>query len=243
MPKNITVMTYNVHSCRGRDGKASPERIAEVIASHSPDIAALQELDAGLLRTGLADQAEIIAGQLDMRCHFHPCLKIEEGLYGNAVLSRYPMRLVKAEELPTLPGRSDIERRGALWVEIEAGSKLQVLNTHLGLRRKERIAQTDKLLGPGWLKDRPDDSPIIFFGDLNAVPLSVVYRRFGRCLLDAQKITGRPRKTWPSSFPVLRLDYIFVTPDILVRRVEVPRTSETRMASDHLPLVAEVALP
>jgi endonuclease/exonuclease/phosphatase family metal-dependent hydrolase len=46
----------------------------------------------------------------------------------------------KAAELPTLFDRTDIERRGALWVEMSIeGRKVQVINTHLGLNRQERI--------------------------------------------------------------------------------------------------------
>ncbi|MEJ2695075.1 MAG: endonuclease/exonuclease/phosphatase family protein [Candidatus Sulfobium sp.] len=238
-------MTYNVHSCRGRDGRYSPRRIAEVIASHGPDIVALQELDVRLLRTGLVDQAEKIAGHLSMQFHFHPSFEIEEGLYGNAILSRYPMRLVKAGELP-MPDRRGIEKRGAMWVDIDVEERrVRVFNTHLGLYRKERLVQADALLGPGWLTNRLDNSSVIFCGDLNAVPLSPVYRRFSRHLRDVQRASGRkcPRKTYPSNFPVVRIDYVFVTPDVLVRGIEVPRTRQARAASDHLPLVAEVSIP
>jgi endonuclease/exonuclease/phosphatase family metal-dependent hydrolase len=83
----FSVMTYNVQSCIGRDGKALPSRVSDVIAHASPDIIALQELDVGLTRTGLTDQAQIVAEQLKMNFHFHPSLQIEKGLYGNAILS------------------------------------------------------------------------------------------------------------------------------------------------------------
>lgn len=120
MSKTFSVMTYNVHSCVGRDGKTSPLRIAEVIAQHGSDIVALQELDVGLVRSQQADQAQMIAQQLNMHYHFHPSLQMEKGQYGNAILSRYPMRLQKAAGLPTFPSRTPLERRGALWVEIDA---------------------------------------------------------------------------------------------------------------------------
>jgi endonuclease/exonuclease/phosphatase family metal-dependent hydrolase len=59
MPKNFSIMTCNVHSCAGRDRKISPRRIADVIAHHESDIIALQEVDIGLLRTGMTDQAQL----------------------------------------------------------------------------------------------------------------------------------------------------------------------------------------
>ena len=61
MPIRFSIMTYNVHSCIGSDGQASPERIAEIIALYQADIICLQELDSNLLRSGKADQAREIA--------------------------------------------------------------------------------------------------------------------------------------------------------------------------------------
>ncbi len=137
-------MTYNVHSCVGRDNKTSPLRIAEVIVQYGSDIVALQEIDVGLLRSGQSDQARIIARQLNMYYNFHPGLQMEKGQYGNAILSRYPMRLQKAASLPTFPSRPPLERRGALWVEVKAfGPLIQVINTHLGLSRQERVLQAE----------------------------------------------------------------------------------------------------
>ncbi|MEJ2255270.1 MAG: endonuclease/exonuclease/phosphatase family protein [Nitrospirota bacterium] len=242
MKRKLTVMTYNVHSCVGRDGKASPLRVAEVIARHSPDIVALQELDNGLVRTGGVDQTSIIAGALEMDYHFHPSLRIEKGLYGNAVLSALPARLVKAGRLPTHPGRQFLEQRGALWVEVDAGGvKVQVVNTHMGLDRHERKAQARHLAGPEWLGAPGCRPPVIFLGDLNTWSVSSVYRTFRRILRDAQNVTdAKPKRTYPSRLPLFRLDYIFVSDDIRVERTEVPRDGPAGAASDHLPVVCTV---
>lgn len=239
-------MTYNVHSCVGKDGKALPERIADVIAEFEPDIVALQELDVRLMRSGLADQAEIIAQYLKMRYHFHPSFELEEGLYGNAILSSHPVTLIKACELPTLPGRKDIEKRGALWVEIEiADRKMHVINTHLGLNRGERLVQSEMLLGPDWIGSPACTSPLIFCADLNALPVSRVYKRFKERLKDVQYAVdkARPRRTYPGIFPVARIDHIFVSPDVSIREVDVPSTPLTRIASDHLPIVVRAQIP
>ena len=93
-------MTYNVHRCRGVDRSWSPERIAQVIASCHPDIVALQELDVGRARSGHIDQAEVIARDLGMDVQFFPAMRVMEELYGDAILSRLPARLVKADSLP-----------------------------------------------------------------------------------------------------------------------------------------------
>src|SRR5690606_27238808 len=112
---SFRLMTYNVRHCRGTDGLHLPHRIAEVIAELNPDIVALQELDVGRKRTGYIDQARVIADYLKMDFHFFPCFRIEEEQFGNAVLSRFPMDLIKADSLPSLKGWRG-EDRGALWV-------------------------------------------------------------------------------------------------------------------------------
>src|SRR5690606_23082368 len=119
----IRVMTYNVHSCVGMEGVLSTTRIARVIAQCRPDIVALQALDVGRSRTGAVDQAHAIARELAMEFHFHPALRLEEELYGDAVLSRWPMRLVRAGSLPSVAGRDDLEPRGALWVAVDVDGR------------------------------------------------------------------------------------------------------------------------
>lgn len=227
-------MTYNVHSCIGTDGRVNPVRVARVIERHKADIVALQELDSGLMRTGLVDQAKLLADMLEMDHYFLPSIHIETGQYGNAVLSRYPMRLFRAGELPGFPGRGMREKRGVMWLKLEAdGAVFDVFNTHLGLNRHERLAQAMALTGPEWLRHPECNGPVIFCGDLNAVRRSRVYRILTSVLVDA------PAKgTWPGRFPVMRIDYILTSPDIRVVKTMVPGDGLTRSASDHLPVLA-----
>ena len=241
----LRVMTYNVHSCIGMDGKLSPKRIARVIANYNPDLIALQELDVGRLRTGEMDQAHLIAQELKMKFHFHPALEVNEEKYGDAILSRFPMRLVKAGPFPSVPYPSELEPRGALWVEITVGDKqVQLINTHIGLRIIERKVQIEHLLGPGWLGHSDCQTSVILCGDLNTLPISPLYRKVVSKLDDAQKKcnNGRPNNTWFGHYPISRIDYIFVSTDLKVTKTNVPRTNMTRKASDHLPLIAEIRL-
>ena len=91
MPNSLRIITYNIHRCIGGDHKLSPERISDVIAAHRPDIVALQEVDCGQVRPALYDQAAIIAERLSF-----PEVWIERERCGNAIVSRYPMKRVKA---------------------------------------------------------------------------------------------------------------------------------------------------
>ena len=136
------ILTYNVHRCVGTDRRLDLGRIAAVIGAERPDIVALQEVDVGRARTGGVDQAQAIAARLGMSFRFHAALKVEEELYGDAILTALPERLIRAGPLPGHPDLARLEPRGALWVAIEVdGVELQVLNTHLGLVPREQALQ------------------------------------------------------------------------------------------------------
>lgn len=239
------LLTYNVHRCTGWDSRTSPERIAEVIAQSDPDIVALQEIDVRRARTGRVDQADAVARALDMRFHFNTVLRAEddEG-YGDVIMTALPTRLMKAKRIPGTPRIPGVERRGALWVCVEvANQPLQVITTHLGLTAAERAVQTDALLGRDWLKHEECADPVVLLGDFNAVPRSRTYRRITRTLTDAMVACGRrPRPTFPSRFPILPLDHVFLSPSIDVLDAEVTDTPLARVASDHLPVTVSIEL-
>ncbi|ANL31468.1 endonuclease/exonuclease/phosphatase family protein (plasmid) [Rhizobium phaseoli] len=237
--KSIKLLTYNVHSCIGNDRKLDPGRIASVIAEAGADIVALQEVDVLRRRTGGIDQAHLIASLLKMQAHFHPALSVAEEQYGDAIITALPTSAVKAGPLPSIG-----EQRGALSVEVLVGDrKLLVVNTHLGLRGRERIRQMTTLLNSGWLRGAMEEPlPCVLCGDFNAIPSSATYRLVARSLKDAQLGgTAAPRATFPSRYPLMRLDHIFVTDDLVVKRAAVLQNRLTKVASDHLPLFAEIS--
>jgi endonuclease/exonuclease/phosphatase family metal-dependent hydrolase len=232
-------MTYNVHRCLGVDGRLDVARIAEVIAADEPDIVALQELDVGRARTRGVDQAHEIAQRLGMRSRFNAALNVEGELYGDAILTALPERLVKAGPLPGFAPLPQLEPRGAVWAAVDvAGTEVQVINTHLGLLAREQAEQVDALLGPGWLKNAGE--AVILLGDFNATSGSTPYRRVVERLRDAQKrLPGRSLPTFPSMFPMLRIDHLFVGAAITVRRIWTSSSPLARTASDHLPLIMD----
>jgi len=238
--EHLRVMTYNVHGCRGMDGHLSCERIARVIAAARPDIVCLQELDVGRPRSGGIDQAHRIARALEMDMHFHAAMRVEEEQYGNAVLTPWPMRVLRAGRLD---GPATAEPRGAIKVEITTGNgPVIVVATHLGLGPQERRRQARALVSDGWL-DVPGDRPLILCGDFNTLPGSPIHRLFARRLPDAQRSgPGRPRPTFPGRLPSARIDHVFVDPRLGVTNVTVPRSALAQAASDHLPLVVDLDL-
>jgi len=238
-------MTYNVHRCIGVDRLAAPERIAAVIEQSAADIIALQEADAGRERTGGVDQAFLIAHRLEMHVRFHAAWQLAEERYGDAILSRFPMGLVKAGPLPRPRNRLWRELRGALWTSVQIDhQQVQMINTHLGLGPRERMLQTEALFSETWLGGATCKPPLILCGDFNAFPNSKVHRRCLRTLRDVHRCLGvpRPRKTFPTRYPLASIDHVFLSEEFAVHHVEVLRTNLTRVASDHYPLLVELSL-
>ena len=241
--ERLRVATYNVHGCRGTDGRRSEKRIAEVIAALDVDVVGLQELDLNRKGSERADQAGIIAEELRWQSLFHPAMRVGDEQYGNAILSRYPMRLRQANELPSVTTRLCPETRAAIWVEIEAsGGTVHAINTHLGLGRRERVMQADLLVGPQWLDKVEPDEALVLMGDFNSLPGSVAFRRLANQLRDVRTlISPRPTlRTFPTRYPMLAVDHIFVNGRLEVNSATVVRNSTTRVASDHFPLVADL---
>jgi endonuclease/exonuclease/phosphatase family metal-dependent hydrolase len=215
-----------------------------VIAACKPDIVALQELDVGRQRTGQVDQARLIAHELGMSFHFQPAIHVHEEKFGDAILTQHPCKLMKAGLLSGRGWLPGVEARGALWVSVKLdGVELQVINTHLGLLPGERRGQVKVLLGPDWLSHPQCHNPVLLVGDLNALPQGRSCRRLGRRLGArwSRRRGGLP--TFPSNFPVAKLDHIFASTDVKISAMEVMHTPLTRVASDHLPLIADFELP
>jgi len=235
----LRVMTYNVHGCVGMDRRLDPERIASVIEAISPDVVALQELYVGHARSGGLDQAAWLSTRLGMNFVFGSARGTDDtGRYGNAVLSRRALRLVRAESLPQ--SWPIAEKRAALRVVVESPwGEVDVVNTHLGLDPSERRIQTHSLVRD-WLSHVEAETLAVLCGDFNATPLSKVYRTVTALLRDAQRSSRFTRTTWPSFAPFLRLDHVFVSSGLTVTACRVPTGRAYWMASDHLPVVADV---
>lgn len=242
---HLRVMTYNAHHCSGMDGRVSPRRIARVIAQQSADLVALQEIDFGRNRSRGEDQATMIAKTLGFHAVFCPTVKHgQDDHYGHALVSRWPIEVVKIGELPVVAGGWFPEVRCALWARVNVrGTPINVVTTHLGLSARERVAQAKALLGDDWLGPVMDKEPVILCGDFNFSPGGPAYGFVAGKLRDVQAARGghRPLSTFTSARPFKRIDHIFVSAGFTTERVRVPRNELTRVSSDHLPLWADLS--
>jgi endonuclease/exonuclease/phosphatase family metal-dependent hydrolase len=226
----LRIATYNIHRCVGNDGMESCERIAGVLKQINADVTALQEV--AFSSNGPVDVLMDLARSVGGEAIPGPTLLEEKGHYGNAVVTRMAPATVERLDI-SVPGR---EPRGVLKVAFGAkGRSLRIVATHLGLRPGERRYQMRRLLT---MLDDHKDGVTIVLGDFNewfnwARPLRWLTRRLG----------GSPSPaTFPSRRPLLPLDRIWVHPAEKLINLYSHRSATAAVASDHLPLVAEIRI-
>ncbi len=226
-PWPLTVATYNIHSAIGIDGRFAPERIARVLLDIGADVIALQEVPLGGSRN--ADVLKVLQEATGFHAVEGPTEDSPQRRYGNAVLSRYPVRATRAIDLSF----GSREARGALDADLDChGQPLRVVATHLGLRPAERRDQIRRLL-QAFDTDR---MPVILMGDVNEW---FVWGRPLRWLVSHFDAVPAPR-TFPARWPLFSLDRIWISPRRRLLRVHVHASPLARIASDHLPLVAHI---
>lgn len=242
MGQTIKTMTYNIHSGVGRDKQYRLDRIIKIIESENPDVVALQEVDNNLSRSHYQDQSRLIGEALGM--HYHHCVNrfIENGEYGITTLSRFP---ISNQIRHNLSYRDRDEPRGSLRTDLhfEPDVRFHVFNIHLGLRTRERQHQRRRLLSESILLDNEMEDPVIVLGDFNDRPISVVHQQLQSHFIDAFSLMGQDTRSTFRWGPIrFRLDHIYVSKHLKPLEAYVVKTPLTRVASDHLPLVATVEL-
>jgi len=244
----IRIVTYNIHSCVDQNRMVNCDKFMDIIGTLQADIVALQEVDAWKAGEERLNQAAIFSDKLQMDYIFIPAEKAGLHAFGIAVLSRFPFLESHGGLLPQLYPRLKPRKRAAVLASLRTpAGPLHILNAHLSLFKLERRRQLKALLGRGWLASVPAGEPVIFCGDLNAGPLSKTYRTLSRHLTDVQKEIKAekgtpPQPTFHSRSPLFRIDHIFVSLHFRTVSVDVIKTPDTRTASDHLPLTADLAV-
>ncbi len=226
----IKLVTWNLHRCIGSDGVMSPERCAEVLKEIDADVIALQEVES---RPGHElDMLAHLAQETGCRAIAGATMISDDTHYGNALLTRFPIGGVRRHDL-SVPGR---EPRAAIDVNIESDRyRVQLITTHLGLRPAERREQVRRLLS---LFDTDGHDLVMLAGDMNEWFL------WGRPLRALHRVFPETphRRSWPAHAPLFALDRVWVHPRQALHALTVHRSRLARVASDHLPVIAEIDL-
>jgi endonuclease/exonuclease/phosphatase family metal-dependent hydrolase len=236
------LITYNIHKgIGGVDRRYRPERIVESIRHYVPDVVLLQEVDDGSPRSHHHRQVDVLGDALDLPYRaFQPNVRLKEGQYGNAILSRHPLTDIQDLDL-TIPLK---KRRRALiahcCLRCEQHTRILLLfNVHLGLAGFERTIQLRRLLASNALQHTRHHTGVIVAGDYNDV-----WGTLGRRLLEPAgfKAACFRRKTFPAVLPIRSLDRVYYRGALDVHHSFASRTEVARQASDHLPLVVDFLL-
>jgi endonuclease/exonuclease/phosphatase family metal-dependent hydrolase len=226
----VRVLSYNLHFGFDVRGWSDLEGVARAIEASGAEVVGLQEVSRGWYVNGATDMLAWL--QRRLRMPYARFAGASDAIWGNALLSRYP---IVAGEVLRLPGEGVPLRRNALRAELDlgAGRRLSVVVTHLhhvegpdGAR--VRLAQVPRLLE--LVAGRP---ATVLMGDLNAEPGSAeigLLRAAG--LTDAFTAAGgRPadEPTWPADRPDRRIDWIWVSGDLAAGEF----AATTGRASDH----------
>lgn len=239
---SVRCVTWNVHRAKGTDGRRDTSRVEAVIAgdiaTEKPDVLALQEADEEcrpherIFDTGNIERATGLG-----YAHDSPDLRWgpeSSGFLGTILFLSRTFRRHHADVID-LPGHC---HRGAIALEADfKGKNVRLMSAHLSLSQPLRIMQM-RILGQ-YLRRRPP-MQTIFLGDMNE------WRPWRGLTFHDRLVGTRFRGPTPASFPSTRpflpLDRILTDKGALVQGTRVLKTPETRVASDHLPVFAQVTV-
>ena len=245
----LKVITYNIHRAIGLDRRFQPDRIINILSHHNADIVLLQEVDEGAPRSREQDMAKEIAEELDYPYYAagHN-VSLKKGRYGNATLSRYP--IVRERNIDLTIG--DMKRRGCQHTAIEINKhnssyRLEVFNLHLGLSPLERQRQSGLLMRSKEYTDIDPQVACIVGGDFNdwlsRLRALFVEGMSLQCATDKEtRLRTRPIKSYPSFSPRGGLDRVYYRGKLRLQSAYASRSQIARVASDHLPVIAEFEL-
>ncbi|KKK03518.1 endonuclease/exonuclease/phosphatase family protein [Micromonospora sp. HK10] len=232
-PPAVRVVAYNIRMGFGLDGRLDLDEVARVARDNRPDVVLLSEVDRGWLLNGGHDTLALLANRLRMPYVFAPAA---DPLWGDAVLSRFPVRSGRSHPLPAHGAPTGAQ---ALGVTLDLGGReLAVVATHLQPPPGQGpVAQAREVaaFASGYAAGRP----LVLAGDLNTEPGEPAFAAFTAAGLVDALAAARPLPTSPADDPRGQIDHVFVTPGFTAGAVAAPRTT----ASDHLPVAVTLTLP
>jgi endonuclease/exonuclease/phosphatase family metal-dependent hydrolase len=227
----IRVASYNIQKSIGTDFRRRPARILEVLAELDADVVALQEVDRRFGERATSLSREAIAAATGYEPVAFGARPLSLGWHGNTLLIRRGIKVLQQRQLE-LPR---LEPRGAVLADLlVGGTPIRVVGMHLGLLGLWRKRQAEALLAQ--LEALEEPMPTVIMGDLNEWTVNGgPLRHFAR-----DHHVSRPGPSYPSVRPVFGYDRIIASPDLRIEEAGVHQTARARLASDHLPVWANI---
>ena len=228
---SLRLASYNVRKAVGLDWRRDPARSIRVINRLNADVVALQEVDKRLAPRHAALDREMIAQETDLAAVPIARSPFSLGWHGNALLVRKTLEISGYGQIE-LPG---IEPRGSVYVRIATpAGELVVVGVHLGLRRGCRRLQFIKILEA---LDASSRERAVILGDFNEWS-----GRQGVEALSTEFRVISPGRSFHAARPVACLDRFAIGPKLRLLDAGVETSLEARVASDHLPVWANLCL-
>ena len=240
-PPPFRIATYNTHKCRGMDGRIRPSRVAQVLRELEADVIALQEIASFSDGRREQNQAQYLADAVGFHFHVGETRKWRGAIYGNVVLSRYPVKEVRVYDLTA----SRREPRGCIRCDLEiAPHKLiHLFNVHLGTGYLERRKQARLLMSKEVLLSSELKCPRLVVGDFNEWTQGLVSRMLQHEFESVDiKLHLNRKRTYPGVLPIMHLDHMYFDRELILQEFLLHRSRMALIASDHLPLMAEFRL-
>lgn len=235
----VKVGVYNIHGGVGTDSRNDLPRIARVLKSGAPDVIGLNEVNRYWVGS---NQDEVLATQMGpgWTAHFGKTINKwwAAADYGNAIITRLPVVSTQSWLLSEYP---DQERRGLMRVTVRKdGVPIHIFNTHMGLNAPMRQLHAREILqimsGFSGYK--------VLMGDFNEQRTGTSVEIFASALTDAFGEYGiGPGNTYSATNPTRRIDLIWLGDGLAATSCYVPMFPDARVASDHLPVFAEIVDP
>lgn len=232
----IKIMSFNVLHCElYKKNRIDFDAFAQAIADSTADVIGLNEVRGLGKREDYQAQAKILAEKLGFHYYFAKAIDVGgENPYGNALLSRYPIKNAQTVMIPDpiLRIGGGFETRCLLKAEVDAGEGLTVLVTHFGLNDSEQKNAVKTVVA------NLQTEKCILMGDFNVTPEDKILLPLRKKLNDAAKVFSERLCSFPSDAPDRKIDYIFASKDLRILSADIPPL----VVSDHRPHLAEIEI-
>lgn len=231
----MKIMTFNTQHCANFiTGKIDYEVMADAVKTCGAEIVGLNEMRDKGVTEGYKEAQTAELAKLTGLEYFYFAKAIEDGPgnpYGNGILSKYQFENVETILISEPENKKEgayYERRCILKAKLENG--LNVIVTHFGLSPEEQESAVKAVL------NEISDEKCILMGDFNVTPDDKVLEPIRAKMKDTAELFSEEKLSFPSDNPKMKIDYIFVSPDIEVVSADIPGI----VASDHRPHTAKI---